>query len=164
MNDSVDPFWKLRPQPATPEQECCACIHLSANVLLEALSHNPVVCFDCRRELAIEKTGFTADLAEPIAKWRSFYKCFYLLWLDSAEFEGFACEQLLSNTSVVNQRSLALASRLNKPLHSAAIRPTYFFWFSETDQNSTQTSCPNCGVAGRVVDSKPLCEACFVTW
>src|SRR5262245_33708094 len=113
MPDAVDPFWKLRPPPATPEGELCSCSDEPPIVLVGRLGPNPVACLRCNGEVSPERIGLSAEVAEELACWRDFHTAFEHLWLDSGEFESWAKEQLESPASPVNTRGLALAARLD---------------------------------------------------
>jgi len=99
MSNEADPFWKLRPPPPTPPEELCSCARTSSVVLQSRLGSNPLACLRCNGEVAPERVGFTAALAEELAFWRDFHDAFYTLWLDSGEFEDWA--RALSRTPEV---------------------------------------------------------------
>jgi hypothetical protein len=153
-----DRYARLRPPPATPADETCHCTGSPALVLQEHLSPNPVVCFDCAREVPPERVGYPPVLAEQIAKWRKFHFCFYYLWLDTAEFEAFARAELEDPRSVVNRRSLALVQAMN------AVRRTYLAWFQHigADEVLRITACPGCARALTLNQTRWVCERCSI--
>jgi hypothetical protein len=151
----VDPYGKLRAPPPTPEDELCACGGAPAILLAPHLSENPLLCFDCLREVPPERIGFGEALAERLAAWRSFHDCFYLLWLDSAEFEAWARGQLEAPESPVNQRARELVASL------AAFRPTYHWWFRH-DALRPLDACPRCHGALVTERAHQICGRCAI--
>ena len=123
------------------------------------LGPNPIACAKCNLELAPEQLGLSARLAEPLANWRAFHDCFYLLWLDSAEFEDWAFCQLSDPKSPVNTRGLALRADLDQ------LRRTYFWWFQDVgaDDFRPLDRCPVCGNTLTEIGLVGLvCEGCAV--
>jgi hypothetical protein len=99
----TDPYWKLRPAPASPENELCHCTDAPAITLRTVLSPNPIGCLRCNREVLPERIGFSADVAENIASWRSVAESLWLLWLDSGEYEQWAKDKLENPNSQVQR-------------------------------------------------------------
>ena len=154
---SSDPYKRLRPQPATSPDEICACTEQPPVILRSVLSPNPIACFACNLEVPPERLGFPRQLAEAIAAWASFHDCFYLLWLDSAEFEEWAKAQLESPTSPVNRRGLGVASELNQH------RKCYYWWFATCDESYVPPD--SCLLCGGQLGSSPrgrVCQSCRV--
>lgn len=107
-------------------------------MLRDSLGDNPLCCVKCNGEIAPERIGFDAKLADEIAAWRSVHRSLYCLWLDSGEYEEWAKRQLLDPAGRVNCLGRELASELNEWLR------TYFWWFHDTDDDDA-THCPICG-------------------
>lgn len=152
-----DPFAALRPRRPTPASDLCACADDHPLVLRSVLTANPLGCLRCNLEVPIRRLGIPPDLAAPIAAWRSFHDCFYLLWLDSGEFEAWARAQLLSPASAVNTRGLALARDIRKH------RPCYYGWFSDSElQDLPSESCVLCDGPTRPLPLGYVCDHCWV--
>jgi hypothetical protein len=139
MTDEVDPYWRLRPKAATPNNEICICDSATFIVLQPHFSPNPLSCARCNLEVPPERIGLHASVADSVATWRTFHEAFYVLWLDSGEFEGWAADQLSDPASPVNRRGLTLARQLSK------WRRCYLWWF-EIDrlEGSVAAACPCC--------------------
>ena len=148
-----DPYARLRPPSLTPTDEICSCAGAPPLVLVSRLSPNPLACFECNGEVAPERIPADAALIDSVAAWRNVYDALYRLWLDSREYEAFACTQLASPASPVNQTGIALASRL------AVSQPVYYWWFSEGPAGST---CPRCGVALANLGRHVVCSRCSI--
>ena len=157
MADSADPYWKLRPPPPTPDDELCGCAD-SPIVLAAHHSSNPLLCMVCNLEVPPERIGFSEALSERLAFWQSFHDCFYLLWLDSGEYESWAKAQLENPTSPVNQRGLELVSELGE------FRPAYYWWFQDTAAEGFQplNCCPVCGGELAMRHKQLVCASCSV--
>jgi hypothetical protein len=152
-----DPYEQLRPQRATPPDEMCKCTGQPPVMLRSVLSPNPLACFACNLEVAPERLALPQKLAETVASWASFHDCFYLLWLDSGEFEEWAKVQLESPMSPVNRRGLEVASELSQH------RECYYWWFATCDESyDPPDSCLLCG--GQLVSSPRgrVCQSCRV--
>jgi hypothetical protein len=152
-----DPFRKLRVPEPTPERELCSCAGAPPLLLRSILGPNPLACARCNLEVRPEVLAPAPELAEALAAWRSFHDCFYLLWLDSAEFEDWARSQLSDPTSPVNTRGLALREQLER------VRRTYYWWFRDVgaDDYRPLTACPICPTALVACDLVGLvCEPC----
>ncbi len=153
----TDPYWKLRPDLPTPPHELCACPAAEPIVLRSTLTPNPLACARCNLEVVPERLVLPGELADSLAAWRSFHDCFYILWLDSAEFETWAKAQLEAADSPVNTRGLALRAELE------SVRRAYYWWFQDTgaDDFQPRDSCPICD--GSLVDrglTGLVCEPC----
>jgi len=98
------------------------------------LSSNPLSCLACGREVPPERIGFSEAFAEKLAFWQSFHNCFYLLWLDSGEFESWAKAQLEDPGSPVNKRGRELVSELS------ARRTAFYWWFQDTGAEDFESS------------------------
>lgn len=153
---TTDPYWKLKPQPPTPENEICTCRSKSPYLLQYRLGCNPIVCLGCRGEVEPERSGFTPAQADTIADWNTFYSCFFLLWIDSAEFEVWARAELEIPGSPVNLRSLALVPSLSET------HPIYFSWFESPGEEGWEplSACPVCGAGLRKVEELVVCDRC----
>lgn len=156
MND--DPFWKLKPVPATPLDQVCNCAVDAPYMLLQRLGPNPIVCMHCKREVPPETSGFTPKQAEAIASWNSLYSCFYLLWLDSAEYETWSQHELEDPESALNARSVSLVQSLS------STHPTYYSWFESPGDEDWEplSSCPLCKSRLRKHGDYLLCDSCHV--
>ena len=158
MIDRSDPYWKLRPPPPPPAEELCSCTGAPPLMLQAHLSSNPLSCIVCDLEVAPERVGFSEALAERLAFWQTFHDCFYLLWLDSGEFEAWARSQLEDPESPVNKRALELVSELG------ATRLTYYWWFQDTGADDFQplSRCPACQQALVRRYGRYICEQCRI--
>jgi len=155
----VDPYSLLRPAPSTRPDELCACDGSPPLLLRSVLGPNPIACARCNLEVPPERLGISAGLAESLARWRTFFDCFYLLWLDSGEFEAWARRELSDPQSPVNQRGLALRAEVEQ------LRRTYYWWFQDVgaDDFRALDHCPVCGNSVSTVGLVGLvCEACSV--
>ncbi|MEE9393216.1 MAG: DUF2310 family Zn-ribbon-containing protein [Planctomycetota bacterium] len=156
MSEHHDPYWKLRPLAPTPVDELCSCAGSPPVMLQPHLSSNPLSCIACNLEVPPERIGFSEALAEKLAFWQSFHNCFYLLWLDSSEFESWAKAQLSNPGSAVNKRALELVSDLN------SFRSAYYWWFQDTGAEDFHppSRCPVC--QGELLEryGRNVCEPC----
>lgn len=158
MSD-IDPYWKLRPPPPTPADELCSCSELRCILLRGTFAENPLACAQCNLEVLPERLALPPQLADDLATWRSFHNCFYLLWLDSGEFEAWARAQLSDPQSPVNLRGRSVRAELDR------VRRAYYWWFQDTGAEDfvPPTSCPICSAA--LADTGlvgTVCETCFV--
>jgi hypothetical protein len=161
-----DPYRKLRPPGATPDDEICNCAADTAIVLQSHLSANPLACARCNLEVPPERIDLDRDLVEAIAWWRQFHDCFYFLWLDSREFEAWAAAQLSDPSSPANVRGLEIVRRLNSKRHC------YLWWFQDEGADGwvPATHCPRCSrpLEVRFSGERPqggalrVCEHCLV--
>jgi hypothetical protein len=153
-----DPYWKLREPPPTPADELCSCLDAPPVVLQFHFSSNPIVCIRCNLEVPPERLGFSAQLAEAIAFWRTFYSAFYYLWLDSREFESWAHARLSDPGSPPNKRGLELASQLNEH------RRCYLWSFQDAAAEDFQplSACPRCHAPLGESFGRLLCEPCSI--
>ena len=158
MADTRDPYWKLRPEPPTPEAELCRCADAPPLLLQPHLSANPLCCVACNLEVPPERVGLPERLADQLAGWRVFHDCFYLLWLDSGEFEAWAKAQLEDPASPVNTRGRELVAALGE------LGPTYYAWFEDAGAEGGEPlrRCPVC--EGALVEryARRLCEGCAI--
>lgn len=140
MRPDNDRYWKLRPPPPTPADEICACASVTPVVLQPHLSPNPLSCARCNLEVPPERIGFDETLADALASWRQYHDSFYLLWLDSGDFEEWAKMHLSDPSSVVNSRGLNLAWKVSE------FRRCYLWWFQDegADDWVPATKCPRC--------------------
>ena len=155
----VDPYALLRPAPPTAPDELCVCEGSPPLLLRSDLGPNPMACAKCNLEVAPERLGLSSGLAEALAHWRSFHDCFYLLWLDSGEFEEWARGELSNPQSPVNARGLALRVELEE------LRRSYYWWFQDVgvDDFLPLHHCPNCRHDLSEVQLVGLvCEGCSV--
>lgn len=154
-----DPYKRLRPRDPTPAEELCACRGEPPITLRSVLAPNPVGCLDCNLEIPPERLGFSRQLADSLASWAAFHDCFFLLWLDSGEFEDWAKAQLEATDSPVNRRGLALASELD------AYRKCYYWWFVTNDDHYIAPDvCFVCGGPLQAVSRGLTCEACQILY
>jgi hypothetical protein len=158
MAEEHDPYRKLRPQPPTPEEDLCSCADSPPIVLQAHLSPNPLSCLVCNLEVAPERVGFPETLAEEFASWQSFHNCFYLLWLDSGEFESWAQAQLEDPGSRVNKWGLELVTELR------AFHPAYYWWFQDNGAEDFEplSRCPACQSALTERRGRHVCEQCSI--
>lgn len=164
---SDDRYSKLRPLPATPPDEICACTRDTAIVLKAHLTPNPLSCARCNLEVPPERIGLDTSLAEAVAMWRTFHQAFDTLWLDSGEYEDWAASQLGNANSPVNVRGLALVRRLNER------RSCYLWWFWPPDESgevAVPVGCPRCfqPLETRFARERPqggslfVCDECLI--
>ncbi len=165
MTYEVDPYRRLRPLPPTPDAEICTCDSATSVVLQPHFSPNPLSCARCKLEVPPERIGLDASVADSVATWRTFHEAFYVLWLDSGEFEGWAADQLSDPASSVNRRGLALARQLSE------WRRCYLWWFEiDSLEGSEAAACPCCALPlePRFTGERPqgggllVCEACLL--
>ena len=158
MSESHDPYWKLRPEPVTPEDEICHCADDPPIVLQDHLSPLPIACLRCNGEVPPERIGFTAAISDELASWRSFHRAFLSLELDSGEYESWAQVQLSDAASPVNVRGLAAVARLNE------FRRAYFWWFVDSTANDFRplVNCPRCGRELSPAYGRQVCESCSI--
>jgi hypothetical protein len=127
-------------------------------MLQDHLSPVPLACLRCNGEIPPERVGFSEELAESLAFWRDFYRAFYILWLDSGEYESWARAELERPGSPVNVRGLGLVAQLNRHCR------TYYWWFQDCTQDAflPSSACPRCG---RELDDclgQPVCNPCSI--
>jgi Zn-ribbon-containing, possibly nucleic-acid-binding protein (DUF2310) len=156
--DEIDPYYKLRPEPPTPEDELCQCADRPPIVLQDHLSSVPLVCLQCNSEVPPEHVGFDADLAERIAFWRDLHRALYTLWIESGDYEEWARTQLLDPQGQLNTRGLEIVGALSRH------RRTYYWWFDDTSDRdvSPAARCPRC--YGELADrfGCAVCDACSI--
>jgi hypothetical protein len=133
-----DPYYKLRPEHPTPDDELCTCEKISEIYIAHKLGSNPIHCLNCNGEILPEKLSYSNHVAEEIASWNSVYGSLYRLWLDSGEYEKWAYERLLAPGGQVNKSGLELAKQLS------SIVKTYYLWFHDNEEPTPQI-CPVCG-------------------
>ena len=121
-----------------PADEICRCTDDPPIVLQAHFSPTPLACMRCNLEVPVERLGLSAALAEELAGWARFHDCFYLLWIDSQEYEYWAWAQLTDPGSPLHTRALDLVARLQ------AFRPTYYGWFSDGEAEDEEVDCPLC--------------------
>jgi len=155
---SEDPYWKLRPIPPTPADELCDCQGEPPLILRDSLGDNPLACADCNLEVPPERIGFSEELAEELAVWQSFHRCFYQLWLDSGKFASWASAELSHPDSEVNVRGLQAVQNLTR------IRTAFLWWFRDTEQEhaSPMQTCPACASRLETVGFAQGCKACRI--
>jgi hypothetical protein len=166
MSTPPDPYWPLLPPPFTSEDEICRCDAATPVLLQPHLSPNPLACARCNLEVPPERVGFDEALAKEIASWQQFHDCFYLLWLDSGEFEEWAAKLLRDPASAVISRGMELAREISQ---SCAC---YLSWFQDqsADDLAPPIRCPECNgtLEVRFSGERPqggsllVCEGCSV--
>ena len=154
-----DPFDRLRPPPATPEDEVCPCGSGIPIKLMCALTYNPVHCMRCNLERSPARLGLDASLVEEVSYWRNIYDGIYTMWLDSGEYEAWARAQLVDLSSPVNRRGRALQAKLDRLTRS------YYWLFedSSADDYTPLAACPSCGRPWEPCQHRPgqlVCELC----
>jgi Zn-ribbon-containing, possibly nucleic-acid-binding protein (DUF2310) len=156
--DEIDPYYKLRPDPPTPDEEICQCPDDPPIVLQDRLSSVPLVCLKCGDEVRPERIGFDADLAELIAGWRGLHRALFTLWVDAGDYENWARTQLEDPQGQLNTRGMEIAAELNK--HNR----TYYWWFEDASATNSAplTKCPRC--YGDLVErfGHLVCERCSI--
>jgi hypothetical protein len=152
-----DPYYKLRPEHPTPDDELCTCEKISDIYIAHKLGSNPIHCLNCDGEILPDKLAYDSHVAEEIASWNSVYGSLYRLWLDSGEYEQWARERLLDPGGQVTAQGLALAKRLG------GIAKTYYYWFHDRD-DILQQICPMCGkeLTEKVKSRYLVCNSCLI--
>ncbi len=159
-DESADRYWKLRPAGPTPDVEMCRCASVGALSLRDSFGKNPLFCLVCNAEIAPERIGFDAQLAEDIAFWLNIRHALKMLWLDSGEYEQWAARRLGDPNGSVNVKGRRISKRLNQKVR------TYYWWFSDfsVDGYEPPNRCPLCG--GDVVQTARecvvVCDACSI--
>lgn len=150
----MNSYDKLRPWR---DIESCECETVSALVLVDLLTDNPIHCAICRREVDPERISLTTDETESIAHWFSAASALYRLWLHSGEYENYAKQRLLDPNGQVNVEGRQLAQAL-----SARI-PTQLWFFYDTDDGEP-TTCPVCcnALDTDVKWGTGQCKACHI--
>jgi hypothetical protein len=153
-----DPYWKLRPEPATPEDEICRCSDRPPIVLQDHLSSNPIACLKCNGEVPPESIGISAKLANGLAYWRDLDRALHTLWLDSGGYEAWARIQLEDPVGEHNVRGLELVQDLN------TYRRTYYWWFQDAsvDDFVPVLKCPRCSTELVSCFTHLVCEGCSI--
>jgi hypothetical protein len=155
---SRDPYWKLRPEPATPEDEICACTDSPPIVVQDHLSSLPLACLRCNGEVPPERIGFSEELAEKLAFCRNVHNALKMLWLDSGEYEDWARARLEDPQGSVSLNGLEIVAELNKH------RRTYYWWFQDNtlDDFEPLSACPRC--SGELVEhfGRRVCQECSI--
>ncbi len=160
--DDQDRYFKLRAPPDTPPDEICHCEGNKPIKLMTALGFNPLHCIDCNLEINPESLVLADLQIEALAYWNQLYDAIFRLWLDSAEYEDWAREQLLDVNSPVNRRGLALSQELS------AVRRCYFWYFQDesVDDVKPLTHCPKCHGPFTLYSSgifpQLICESCGI--
>ena len=152
-----DPYYQLRPEPPTPEDERCDCDEILELFLDHCLGSNPLRCLQCGGEVLPDKLGFDQRLAQDIAFWNDVYGALYTLWLNSGEYELWARDRLLDPKGQVNVDGRSVAKQLGRYVK------TYYAWLRDHDEAAPRT-CPVCGAT--LVEKKGssflVCEPCLV--
>jgi predicted nucleic acid-binding Zn ribbon protein len=155
-----DPYWKLRHTPQTPDEEICHCDPCKQLMLRDSFGDSPLYCVACNGEVAPERIGFDARLAEDIASWRSVYRSLYLLWLDSGEYEAWAMERLRDPDGSVNVHGRRIVQRLNEYIRA------YYWWFNDIGIEGyvPPEHCPACSGNLAACDDRDFkkCDRCSI--
>ncbi len=130
----MNSYDKLRPWT---DIESCECETVSALLLVDLLTDNPIHCGVCRREVDPERIFLTTDETESIAGWFSASNALYRLWLHSGEYEHYAKDRLADPKGQVNVEGRRIALELSAKI------PTQMWFFHDTD-DSEPTTCPVC--------------------
>jgi len=156
--DGADPYWRLRPEGPTPADEVCGCADAPPLVLVERLSKLPIACLSCKGEVPPERIGFDEDLAEKVASWRNVRRALHTLWLDSAEYETSATEQLEDKNGSINIRGRSVVEQLNR------YRRAYYWWFQDQSviDFTPQVDCPLCEGTLLRLFSFDACDPCSI--
>jgi len=156
--DEQDPYRKLRPEGPTPADEVCKCADSPPLVLVERLSALPIACMSCKGEVPPETVGFPQDLAERVASWRNLHRALHTLWLDSAEYEAWARQQLEDQNGPINIRGRSIVQELNR------YRSTYYWWFQDQSVRDfvPRVDCPSCGRGLLKRYRYDVCEPCSI--
>jgi Zn-ribbon putative nucleic-acid-binding protein DUF2310 len=156
--DEIDPYYKLRPEPSTPEDEICQCADDPPIVLQDHLASVPLACLKCNSEVPPELVGFDADLAERIAFWRDLHRALFTLWIDSGDYEDWARTQLQDPQGQLNSRGIEIVNALNTH------RRTYYWWFEDASARdfAPPSKCPRC--YGDLLErfGCSVCEVCSI--
>lgn len=157
MNDSTDPYRRLRTF-STPAEEMCSCPDPAGLLLCQSFGPNPLKCLTCGGEVAPERIGISPSLAESLADWRIFQSAFDALWLDSAEFEDWARGHLQDPASPPNVRGMKLARELS------SYRPCYLSWFEDAgaDDFLPYAVCPRCSGPLQPEGWARVCKVCLI--
>ena len=138
----ADRYFKLRPPPATPADEICACtddppIKLMGSCLFE----NPIHCLRCNLEVVPERLALTPEEVEAVARWHGTFGAIEQLELDSGPYELWARAQLMDASSPVNIEGRRVAAMLRS-------HDCYYWWFQPIDVDRdipALSACPVCG-------------------
>jgi predicted nucleic acid-binding Zn ribbon protein len=132
-----DPYHLLGPFDYTSE-EMCGCGAITALILRDTLTPNPLACGTCFGEVPPEDIPLDPGIVASIFQWRTVYQALYNLWLDSGDYESWAATQLEDVAGQVNVVGRGLAGRLSTPE-----RPCYYWWFVR-DSSLPPEYCPIC--------------------
>lgn len=130
----MDAYERLRPYTG---DRPCDCGSIESLLLVDIRTANPVRCFKCKGNIDPQRLELTEPQVEAVASWKLVFRSLYDLWLDSGEYEAWAKQQLLRRDGRVNILGMAARAALDSN------RPTYYWWFHETD-DPYPTSCPWC--------------------
>lgn len=158
MTEQTDPYWKLRPEPTPPEDEICQCLDSPPITLQDHLSSVPLACVRCNGEVPPERLGFGLDVSQELACWRDLHRAVYTLWLDSGEYEDWACVQLSDPGTPVNVRGFHAVARLND------YRRAFLWWFQDAsaDDFVPISACPRCGSKLSEILERLVCRECSI--
>jgi hypothetical protein len=147
-------FDKLRPWTHI---ERCVCPQRTRLVLVDALTDNPIHCFECRKEVDAQLLELDEHTVDQLASWFHSFKALYALWLNSGEYEAYAKVCLLDANGQVNLEGMAIASKMSN------LRRTYYWWFHDSD-DGVPTHCPNCAAPldGELKFGTGKCDVCNV--
>lgn len=135
-------------------------------MLLTRLGDNPLGCSMCRGEIEPSALPLPLSMVDSVAHWCQLENAFQHLWLDSADYEEFAEQELLNPNSPVNKEGLALRAELE------IVRPCYFIFFQrfldDISEYEVPTECPVCkGVLvanDRGRGDLLVCEECSIAF
>ena len=150
----MEAYERLRPYN---DDSACDCTSVEALLLVDILTSNPIRCFDCKGYVDPERISLSEPQVEAVGSWQRVFRALYDLWLDSGEYELWAKQQLLRREGRVNLLGVAAKAALDE------IRPTFYWWFHESD-DPAPTSCPLCSgvVVPAVRHGLRQCDSCRV--
>ncbi len=155
-------YHKLRPPRASPEDELCLCADSPPIKLMCTLGQNPTHCMNCNLEVRPEVLKPDPPTVDAIAYWLWIYDAIDRSWLDSAEYEEWAREQLSDISSPVNIRGRDVQQDLNN------VRRCYYWYFQDqsADDYEPISSCPSCGRPMQAYEhgifKQSVCEHCSI--
>jgi predicted nucleic acid-binding Zn ribbon protein len=132
-------YARLYPPGPTDDSELCKCSQRSLK-MMQTLGYNPIHCMDCNREVPPERLGLEERHIQALAHWRHIYDAIDRLWLDSGDYEAWACAQLADPNSGVNQMGRRVCKELQE------VSRFYYYCFQNEPEESEEPVrvCPIC--------------------